>query len=43
MQTMREFPEEPMVAKTGAGSFDCIGVREANADFAQDDDFRVSC
>ena len=33
----REFPEMPVVIQTCMGSFDCVGVRFAIANFAQDD------
>jgi hypothetical protein len=34
---MREFPDAFMPGLTGTGSFDCVSVRFANANFAQDD------
>ena len=32
-----EFPEASLPVQANAGSFDCVGVRCANANFAQDD------
>jgi hypothetical protein len=36
-----EFPAAPLPISTGKGSFDCVVVRDANDNSAQDDIIRV--